>query len=183
MRPAFLMKIALYILGGLAALVLLLALIGLLLPRRYRVERSAVIKAKPEVVFAQVADLRAWKNWGVWFERDPQMQLAYSENTTAVGGWSEWKSQSQGNGRATLTRLTPPTEAEYSLQFEGMGFASTGSFTLIPRPDGVRIVWVDTGDLGLNPVSRWFGLFLDRMIGPDFAGGLAKLRSFCEKTP
>ena len=61
------MKIVLYILGGLIALVMFLALIGLLLPRRYRVERSAVIKAKPEVVFAQVADLRAWKNWGVWF--------------------------------------------------------------------------------------------------------------------
>ena len=176
------MKIALCILGGLAALVLLLALIGLLLPRRYRVERSAVIKARPEVVFAQVADLREWKNWGVWFERDPQMQITYSENTAAVGGWSEWKSKSQGNGKATLTRLTPSTEAEYSLQFEGMGFASQGSFTLTPGNGGVRVVWADTGDLGLNPVSRWFGLFLDRMIGPDFAAGLAKLRSFCEKT-
>ena len=176
------MKIALYILGGLAVLVLLLAVIGLLLPRRYRVERSAVIKARPEVVFAQVADLRAWKNWGVWFERDPQMQITYSETTAAVGGWSEWKIKSQGNGKATLTRLTPPTEVEYSLQFEGMGFASQGNFTLIPRTDGVRVVWADTGDLGLNPISRWFGLFLDRMIGPDFAAGLAKLRSFCERT-
>jgi Polyketide cyclase / dehydrase and lipid transport len=177
------MKIVLYILGGLVALVMLLALVGLLLPRRYRVERSAVIKAKPEVVFAQVADLRAWKNWGVWFERDPQMQINYSENTAAVGGWSEWKSKSQGSGKATLTRLTSSTEVEYSLQFEGMGFASQGRFALTPVADGVRVVWADTGDLGLNPISRWFGLFLDRMIGPDFAAGLAKLRSFCEKTP
>jgi len=176
------MKIALYILGGLIAVVLFLALVGFLLPRRYRVERSAVIKARPEVVFAQVADLRAWKNWGVWFERDPQMKINYSENTAAVGGWSEWKSKSQGNGKATLTRLMPSTEVEYSLQFEGMGFASQGNFTLIPRADGVRVVWTDTGDLGLNPISRWFGLFLDRMIGPDFAAGLAKLRSFCERT-
>jgi hypothetical protein len=43
-------------------------------------------------------------------------------------------------------------------------------------------VWVDAGDLGLNPISRWSGLFPDRMIGPDFATGLARLRSFCEKT-
>ena len=177
------MKIVLYILGGLAALVMFLALFGLLLPRRYRVERSAVIKAKPEVVFAQVADLRAWKNWGVWFERDPQMQITYSENTAAVGGWSEWKSKSQGNGKATLIRLTPPDAVEYNLQFEGMGFASQGSFALIPWNGGVRVVWADTGDLGQNPISRWFGLFLDRMIGPDFAAGLARLRSLCEKTP
>ena len=176
------MKIVAYILGGLAALALVLALVGLLLPRRYRVERSAVIKARPEVVFAQVADLREWKNWGVWFERDPQMQIYYSENPAAVGGWSEWKSKSQGNGKATLIRLTPSTDVEYSLQFEGMGFASQGSFTLTPENSGVRVVWADSGDLGLNPISRWFGLFLDRMIGPDFAAGLAKLRSFCEKT-
>jgi len=102
------MKIAFYILGGLVVLVLLLAVAGLLLPRRYRVERSAVIKAQPTVVYAQVADLKAWKNWGVW---------------------------------------------------------------------------VDAGDLGLNPLSHWFGLFLDRMIGPDFEAGLAKLKALCENAP
>ena len=177
------MKIVLYILGGLAALVVLLTLVGLLLPRRYHVERSAVIKAQPTVVYAQVADLKAWKNWGVWFARDPQMQAVYSENTGGIGGWSAWKSKSQGNGKATLTTLTAPTYAAYSLQFEGMGFASQGSFTLTPVADGIRVVWVDAGDLGLNPLSRWFGLFLDRMIGPDFEAGLAKLKALCEKSP
>ena len=177
------MKIALYILGGLAALVLLLALIGFLLPRRYRVARSAVIKARPEVVFAQVADLRAWKNWGVWYERDPRMEVTYSATTNTVGARSEWKSKSQGNGKASLTTLTPPTRVEYELEFSGMSSASQGSFTLTAAPEGVRVVWASAGDLGNNPMARWFGLFLDRMIGPDFEAGLAKLKTLCEKTP
>jgi hypothetical protein len=142
-----------------------------------------VIKAKPEVVFAQVADLRAWKNWGVWFERDPQMQITYSETRLRSAAGRNGKA----NRRATAKRHSPGSRRlpRSSTVCNSKGWVSraTGSFALIPRTDGVRVVWADTGDLGLNPLSRWFGLFLDRMIGPDFAAGLAKLRSFCEKMP
>jgi hypothetical protein len=36
------------------------------------------------------------------------------------------------------------------------------------------------GDHGTNPVMRITGPFLDRMIGPDFAAGLAKLKRIAE---
>lgn len=174
------MKLLLKLFGGLVVLVLLLLAVAFSFPRTYRVERSAVIQAKPEVVFAQVADLKAWKNWGVWYERDAQMQVTYSEPSTGIGAWSEWKSSSQGNGKATLVALTPGTYAEYKLEFEGWDTPSKGTFTLAPTPEGTRVVWADEGDLGNSPVARWFGLFLDKMIGPDFEAGLAKLKTVCE---
>jgi hypothetical protein len=36
------------------------------------------------------------------------------------------------------------------------------------------------GDLGHNPLNRWFGLFMDKMVGPDFDEGLANLRRISE---
>ncbi len=36
--------------------------------------------------------------------------------------------------------------------------------------------------LGMNPLHRWFGLFLDRMIGPDFERGLARVKPLVEAT-
>lgn len=62
-----------------------------------------------------------------------------------------------------------------------MGMKSTGAFELTPQADGVKVVWSDAGDLGMNPLSRWFGLFLDRMIGPDFEKGLSNLKRNLEK--
>jgi effector-binding domain-containing protein len=38
-------------------------------------------------------------------------------------------------------------------------------------------------DLGMNPISRWFGLGFDGMIGRDFDKGLGLLKKFAESLP
>jgi hypothetical protein len=174
------MKILLKIVGGLALLVLALVLVAFAFPRQYRVERSLVINARPEAVLAQVADLRAWKNWGAWQERDPQMKLSYSEKTTGVGAWSAWESKSEGNGKMTITEVTP-TKVTYHLEFPDMGTQSTGSIELVPEGTGQKVVWLDQGDLGMNPLNRWFGLFLEKLIAPDFERGLTNIKKLVEK--
>ena len=177
------MKIVLKLLGGLAVLVLLLVVVAFFLPREYRIERTIVINAKPEAVFAQFGDLRAWKNWGAWQERDPGMKTTFSEKTTGVGAWSAWESKSEGNGKMTIKTYEPAKSATYLLEFPDMGMQSNGSMTLQPAEGGVKVVWVDAGDLGMNPLSRWFGLFLDGIIGPDFEKGLAKMKRIVEAAP
>lgn len=175
------MKILLKILGGLAALVLVLVVVAFFMPRTFRVERSVVIRAKPEAVYAIAADLKAWKDWGVWYERDPAMSITYSPATTGVGAWTEWKSSSQGNGKATLTEVAPSARVIYRLEFTDNGMVSTGSFLLsAAEGGGVRVVSVMAGDLGMNPFARLMGPFLDKMIGPDFAAGLAKMKRVAE---
>jgi hypothetical protein len=175
------MKILLKIVGGLALLVLLLALVAFTLPRHYRVERALVINAPPEAVRAQVADLSAWKNWGAWQERDPGMKLSYSTPSTGVGAWSAWESKKEGNGKMTITEQTPARVA-YHLEFPDMGTQSSGAIELQAQTGGVKVIWTDAGDLGMNPIMRWFGLFLDKsLIGPDFERGLANLKRLAEK--
>ncbi len=177
------MKLLWKILGVLLGLIILLAVVAFFLPRRYQVERSIVIAAKPETVFPLVADLAAWKRWGVWYQRDPTMTLSYSSATTTVGGWTAWRSKSEGNGRATLTAVQPSQKVTYTLEMEGMSMLGEGAFILTPVPGGTRVDSVMSGDLGLNPMARWFGLFLDRMVGPDFEQGLVRLKQIAETTP
>jgi len=33
----------------------------------------------------------------------------------------------------------------------------------------------------MNPLNRWFGVFLEGMIGPDFEKGLANMKKLVEK--
>lgn len=35
-------------------------------PDRFRIERSAVIKAPPERIYGQVQDFKAWTAWSPW---------------------------------------------------------------------------------------------------------------------
>jgi hypothetical protein len=175
------MKIFKRTVGAILGLVVALALVGLLLPGHYRVERTAVIAAKPAAIFPLIGDLKAWQQWGVWFRRDPAMQIAYSPATTGVGAWSEWKSKTQGDGRMTVTSVQAPAAFEYRIEFPDMGMAATGTMALAPGADGTTLVRMGMeGDLGRNPANRWFGLFMERMISPDFDAGLANLRKICE---
>jgi len=175
------MKMLLKAVGALVGLAVVLVLIGLVLPGHYRVERTVVIAAKPAAIFLLIGDLKAWAQWGVWFRRDPAMQVSYSPSTTGVGAWSEWKSKSQGNGKMTISSVQAPALLEYRIEFPDMGMVSTGTMALVPGADGATQVKMGMeGDLGRSPVKRWFGLFMDRMMGPDFDAGLANLKRISE---
>ncbi|MFX7894998.1 SRPBCC family protein, partial [Acinetobacter baumannii] len=70
----------------------------------------------------------------------------------------------------------------YELYFPDFGSTSTGEFRLTPRDGGTKVSWSMDGDMGRNPLNRWMGLFMDRMVGPDFDAGLANLKALAEKS-
>ena len=41
-----------------------------------------------------------------------------------------------------------------------------------PAGDSCMVHWIVEGDLGYNPVNRYFGLLMNKMMGPDFERGL-----------
>lgn len=174
------MKVLLKVLAGLATLVLLLVVVAFFFPRHYRIERSTVIKAAPQTIHTQVADMKAWRSWTVWHERDPQMKNTYSDQQAVVGAWAAWESKAEGNGKSTLTEVSA-NRVVYNLEFPDADMQMVGAFDLSPQPDGVKVVWSTSGDLGMNPLNRWFGLFLDKLMGPDFEAGLANLKRNLEK--
>jgi hypothetical protein len=174
-------KTLIRIFGALVAVWVVLLVVGFVLPGHFRVERSVGVAAKPARIFPLVGDLRAWSRWGVWFARDPQMKIAYSPVTSEVGSWSQWASKSQGDGKMTVSRIRPGEDFEYRMEFPDMGMVSLGTVSLAPVPDGsTRVTMTMEGDLGHSPVSRWFGLFMDRLVGPDFDAGLANLKGLAE---
>lgn len=175
------MKILVKILGGLAALVLVLVVVSFFMPQTYRVERAVVIQAKPEAVFPLLADLKQWPKWGVWHERDPAMTMTYSPVTTGVGAFSDWKSKTEGNGKATVTAVVPGQSVTYTLEMPDEGMLGVGVLAMSPAETGaVRVTTAMSGDLGMNPIARLMGPFLDKMIGPDFEAGLAKMKRVAE---
>ena len=155
-------------------------LIGFLLPSDYQVKRSIVIDAEPEAIYPEVVDLRAWQNWGVWFQKDPDMQIEYGGPDRAIGMYSKWQSDTQGDGEMEITDLQHNREITYRLYFPEFDMGSTGEVKLQSTPEGTRVTWSDTGDVGNNPMNRYFVLFLDGMIGPDFEMGLENLKTVVE---
>ncbi|MFC3095844.1 polyketide cyclase [Alteromonas sediminis] len=166
----------LVVLGGIATLLL----VGLLLPSEYKVTRSIVVDAAAADVYEQVVDLKKWQSWGVWFKRDPNMQVTYSGPEKAIGMKSVWQSETQGNGEMEITDLHFNKEVVYDLYFPDMDMRSEGRVTITETDTGVTVEWSDKGDVGSNPINRYFVLFIDSMLGPDFEDGLNNLKTIVE---
>ena len=51
-------------------------------PAEFKIERSAVINASPEVAFAQVNDFHKWEGWSPWAKLDPSQQNTFTGTIT-----------------------------------------------------------------------------------------------------
>lgn len=171
------MKLARRVILGLVVVPVLVVLGSFLLPSSYRVERSLLMKAKPDAVFEQVNRLKHWPEWTAWtVEKYSDMQVSFSGPEAGVGAVYSWTGKSSGNGTLKVTAAEPGRSVSYSLDFENGKHVSTGALTIEPQGDGVLVRWHNAGELGANPVNRIFGLMMDRMMGPDFEEGLRKLK-------
>lgn len=155
---------------------------ALLLSPTFSVKRSVDVNASAEKVYALVAEPRRWKEWSVWNRRDPAMQITYSGPPSGVGAAWAWKSGSEGDGSMTFTAAEPGRRIVYDLYFPDFGTTSTGELSFAPEGAGTRVTWTMNGDMGGNPLYRWFALAMDSMVGKDFEAGLANLKALAEKS-
>lgn len=170
------------ILLGLLAVVALLAVVGLLLPRTVHVERSARIAKPPAVVFPLVNSMARFNEWSPWKELDPNARMTVSGPAEGVGSSLHWEGNSQiGVGSDTIIESVQDRRVGLALEFGGG--RSTAALSLAAEEPGTLVTWTLEMDLGANPLFRYMGLFMDRLIGPDFERGLSRLKALAEAAP
>lgn len=175
------MKVFKKVVFVLVALAAVFLVVGFFLPGSYRVERSIVIRGKPDAIFAKVNTLKHWPEWTAWtVARFPNMKLSFTGPEAGVGAVYSWTGKTSGDGILKLTRSEPGKLIAYDLDFEHGKYLSKGEITFTAEGEMVAVKWANSGDLGENPVNRWFGLLLDRMMGPDLQAGLENLKKQAE---
>ncbi|MBI2060300.1 MAG: SRPBCC family protein [Nitrospirae bacterium] len=168
---------------GIIVLVAILFVVSFFLPSQWSVERSSVIKAPPEAIFVHLNSFKNWKAWSPWEGKDPQMTMSYEGPEEGVGAATRWDSPKMGKGTMTLTESVPPQKVVYDLDISEGKYRMKGSFTLTPGGEGTTVTWRDEGDVGKNPIGKYFALLMPRMIAKDFDEGLANLKKLLEGGP
>jgi hypothetical protein len=172
------MKVLKILIVLLIVLLVALAAVPAALPSSYEVTRSVQIQAPATLIHPWIEDLKLWPEWSAWNKgRYPDMTYEYSGADKGVGAVSSWKSEEAGNGSMTITASDPSRGVWYDLDFEGM-YQSKGVVSYEPVTDGTKVSLIMRGDLGY--FARYFGLVMDRMMGPDFEQGLARLEQRVE---
>jgi hypothetical protein len=140
-----------------------------------------VINAKPKVVYAQIGNLKQWPKWTAWNEQmDPTMKITFEGPEEGTGATYRWTGEKVGNGMLMIDRTDDEKGVWYTLDFESGKYVSEGAITIEPQGEAVKVTWHNGGHLGYNPVNRYFGLLMDKMMGPDFEKGLSNLKLIAE---
>ena len=173
------MKKVLYVILGLIAIYLILCLFG---PSSVTVERSVDINAPKELVQKQLADLKFFHDaWSPWTERDPGMKTSYTGEPGQPGSTYSWESDKDSVGKGSMTyEKTVNDSILQSLYFDGMGVTPV-YFTTKSEGNVTHVTWGMTFEIGFFGRGPMLFMNMDKMIGPDYEKGLAKLKPILEQ--
>ena len=99
-----------------------------------------------------------------------------------MGAYYTWASEQNnvGKGKVTILESKPNELVLNRMEFEERGEAMSHFILTAKDTTSTKLVWTFESDNGLNPISRWVGLFMDKMLGPDYEKGLANMKAYCE---
>jgi len=175
------LKTVLIVLG---AVIVLMIIISFFLPSTVRVERSIVIKSPACIPFDQVNNFHNWDAWSPWNKIDTAMKKTYEGAESGDGAIFKWDSKNKnvGTGSMQITKAVKESLIEMKLNF-GNEPSSESGFRFEDMKDSVKVSWYIVTHLGWNPIARYFGLAMGKMIIPDFDKGLKDLKAISETKP
>lgn len=150
----------------------------------YEVERTTRIEAAPSAVIANIVDFKKWQAWSPWEDLDPALQRTYSGADSGVGAVYEWSgNRKAGAGRMEILDVEPDRSVTIDVRFvKPFKSHSTSTFSVTPASDSASgVTWSMTGPKTF--MTKVMGIFtsMDKMIGPDFEKGLARLKTVAER--
>jgi hypothetical protein len=152
-------------------------------PDTFKVERSAIIKAKPEKIFNQINDFRNWVSWSPWEKIDPEMKRTYSGEKKGKGAEYKWEGKKDvGSGGMIITESTSPSRIVLNLDFiKPFEAHNIIEFAIEDNKNSSRVIWTMSGKN--NFFAKLMSIFfsMDKMVGKDFEAGLANLKTAAEK--
>ena len=178
------MKTLKKILIGLVVIVLLVVIGGLLLPRTRHVERSVSIDSPPCVVFARLDGFRSFNDWSPFVAITPDATYSYEGPEFGVGAKMIWTDNAKDseNGSQEIVATTPYDRIDLVTTFDN-GDTAKVTYLLTPENGGTNLTWSFETDFGLNIIGRYFGILLDRTLGPLYEQGLINLKRIVEELP
>jgi len=167
------------LLVAVVVLIVIVVAVGFLLPSTIHIERSTVIQAPASAVFPYLNNYRLFNSWSPWAKKDPNTRYTYTGPESGVGAKLSWDGPEVGQGSQQIIESEADRRVKVTLDFGEMGQA-TATFTLQAEGDGTRVVWAFDEAFGNNLLARYFGLVLEKFIGPDYEQGLANLKGVVE---
>jgi len=174
------MKILLFILGG---IILLIAILHLIAPKTYQVERKIVVSENIDTVFKSLCSLKEQQIWSPWAVRDPQMKVEYKGIDGEVGSMTHWVGNKEvGEGEQEITKIVANDYIETELRFlKPFKSTSVGFFKIKEMGEDTEVTWGFKGENKFPMTIMMLFMDMDKAIGKDFGEGMSNFKNYIEK--
>ena len=151
-------------------------------PKTFHVERTVRINAAPAAIYPYMSDFHKGQLWVPYEQKDPDMKRIFSGADSGKGSIYEFAgNQNVGKGRLEIVETTPPTHVVITLDMIApMQGHNRVDYTIVPVNGGSQVTWAMSG--ACNYLGKVMGIFfnVEKMVGNDFATGLANLKTLVE---
>lgn len=176
------LKIILTVVGVVVAGVIGLLAFAATKPDTFLIQRSTVIDAPPEKVYALIQDFRQWGQWSPFEKLDADMKRTFGEPAAGLGGTYAWEGKNAGTGKMTIKEATPGRRVAIALDFtKPFPANNTATFDLEPAAGGTKVTWAMSGKSNLMFKVMDTLMGMDKTLGKDFDKGLAAMKAAAEK--
>jgi uncharacterized protein YndB with AHSA1/START domain len=143
------MKWILIVVGVIAGLIGLIAIIGSLMPKSHTASRSTVINKSPEVLWQAITDFAAFPQW--------RTDIKNVEALPDREGHKVWREDGK-NGMLTLETIeaSPPSRLVLRIADPDLPYGGTWTYELQSTGAGSRLTITEDGEI-YNPIFRFMG--------------------------
>ncbi len=149
------------------------------LDNNYEVSRTKIINAPIEVVYDNVNDYKNWPSWSPWLEKDTLAMLTYSDISFGKDASYTWKSENEDVGEGSMTTIESTSFQSINQKMASIKPWESESeifWSFKPVSEGTEVTWNMKGEMSFGEKAYLaFNGGMDKMVGPYFEKGLAKL--------
>ena len=170
------------VLYGIGALIGLLVIVGLALPRQTQVVAKTEVGAHPATVFALLNDLERVSLWDPLTDTDPNAKIVYSGPRRGVGAAMTWDGSIIGSGSQLIVDSRPFEHVAMVIN-PGAAGESRSRFDVSGSDNGTEVTWTFETDYGYNLIGRYIALLIDDIVRQDHERSLARLKDLAQSLP
>ncbi|MFC3195322.1 SRPBCC family protein [Marinicella sediminis] len=180
------MRVFKYLFFALLFLIILFFAYGFFfLEDKVQVTRSITIDRPAKMVFKSANSMHTFNEWSPWAKLDPNANYQFTGPTHGVGSKMAWSGNEEvGSGNQTIIESVAHEKIKTELYFDGQGDdPSWATIAIKDLGETSEVSWTFDVDFNGNVLGRYFGIMMERMLGPQYEMGLTNLKNLVEAKP
>jgi hypothetical protein len=148
----------------------------------YMVKETIVVNKPLNETFSYLSHIKNWEEWSLWNKSvDSTLYFFYNNKADTLGARQYLAGHRIGSGFIEINRYNPNKSLHYYMYLREGDMTANGRFEFTRIDDlHTEIAWIDSGDVGNNPIKRYMIPMVTKNTAQTFHDGLSRIKQHLE---